>query len=246
MKSKGVGLRHLFCDTLKDEIWMMMLGLSGGSLYFLFENTALVYTQASNVSIILTATPLLTMIASAIFFPKKNSVRPKAFLYSAIALAGVAAVVLNGNLVLKLHPMGDILTLCASACWVIYTFILLKFDGKYSTTMITRKVFLYGVLTMLPIFLLKPWQTSLQTLANGAVWGNLLFLGGIASFACFYIWNEALKKIGGVKANNYLYINPLATSIFAVPILHERLTWISILGAVLIIGGMYLASKHSK
>ena len=50
------------CKSLKDELLMVLLGISGGSLYFLLENTALVYTQASNVAIIIAATPLLTML----------------------------------------------------------------------------------------------------------------------------------------------------------------------------------------
>ena len=53
---------EIFCSNIKDELLMALLGISGGSLYFLLENTALVYTLASNVAIIIAATPLLTTL----------------------------------------------------------------------------------------------------------------------------------------------------------------------------------------
>ena len=158
----------------------------------------------------------------------------------------MAIVVLNGELVLKLHPLGDILTFGASAVWVIYSILLPKLDSRYSTDMITRKVFIYGVITMLPVFLFRPWATPASVLIQPAVAGNLLFLGLLASFAGYFGWNAALSKIGAVRANNYLYLNPLATAVIAIPVLHERFTWIAGIGAVLIILGMALAGRESN
>ena len=245
---EGRGLRGLFCDNLKDEMGMLLLGITGGSLYFLFENSALEYTQASNVSIIICTTPLLTMLATSFLARRSRgkSVSGRTFLYSAIALLGVAIVVLNGELVLKLHPLGDILTFGASAVWVIYSILLAKLDSRYSTDMITRKVFIYGVITMLPVFLFRPWATPASVLVQPAIAGNLLFLGLLASFAGYFGWNAALSKIGAVRANNYLYLNPLATAVIAIPVLHERFTWIAGIGAVLIILGMALAGRESN
>lgn len=245
---EGRGLRGLFCDNLKDEMGMLLLGITGGSLYFLFENSALEYTQASNVSIIICTTPLLTMLATSFLArrSRRKSVSGRTFLYSAIALLGVAIVVLNGELVLKLHPLGDILTFGASAVWVIYSILLPKLDSRYSTDMITRKVFIYGVITMLPVFLFRPWATPASVLIQPAIAGNLLFLGLLASFAGYFGWNAALSKIGAVRANNYLYLNPLATAVIAIPVLHERFTWIACIGAVLIILGMALAGRESN
>ena len=244
----GRGLRGLFCDNLKDEFGMLLLGITGGSLYFLFENSALEYTQASNVSIIICTTPLLTMLATSFLARKGNgkSISTKTYLYSAIALLGVVVVVLNGELVLKLHPLGDILTFGASTVWVIYSILLPKLDSRYPTDMITRKVFIYGVLTMLPVFIFRPWATPASVLVQPGVAGNLLFLGLMASFAGYFGWNAALSKIGAVRANNYLYLNPLATAVIAIPVLHERFTWIAGIGAILIISGMALASRESN
>lgn len=246
LKKNGGGFRGFFCKSLKDELLMLLLGVTGGSLYFLLENTALQYTQASNVSIIVCINPLLTMFV--ILFAEHRAGRRytvgwKAIVFSVVALAGVVMVILNGELVLKLHPLGDLLSLGAAVTWVAYSLILLSFKGRYSSEMITRKVFFYGVLTMLPVFLFSRWNVSLSMLSQPRIWGNLLYLGIVASFGCFYGWNAALKRIGAVRANNYLYLNPLATSLVAIPVLHESFTVLSALGAILILGGMYLAQR---
>ena len=39
---------RLFCVSLKDELMMALLGLTGGSMYFLTENAAMLYTTATN------------------------------------------------------------------------------------------------------------------------------------------------------------------------------------------------------
>ncbi|MBO5893818.1 MAG: DMT family transporter, partial [Alistipes sp.] len=114
-----------FCKSLKDELLMVLLGISGGSLYFLLENTALVYTQASNVAIIIAATPLLTMLTVNLLDRGKGASK-KLYGYSLMSLAGVALVILNGNFVLKLNPIGDLLTFGAVVTWVIYSIIIAK------------------------------------------------------------------------------------------------------------------------
>src|SRR5574344_513478 len=69
--ARGSG-RRFFSATLKDELIFILLGLSGGSMYFLAENTALEYTQASNVSFIVCSTPLITMLLTLLL---KKTVR---------------------------------------------------------------------------------------------------------------------------------------------------------------------------
>ena len=138
----------LFCDNVRDELMMVLLGVTGGSLYFLLENSALLYTQASNVAIIIAATPLLTTLAVQ-FISRQESVSRRFYSYSLLALAGVMLVVFNGEFILKLNPLGDVLTLGASVMWVIYSIAILKIEGRYSSLMITRKIFFYGVITLL-------------------------------------------------------------------------------------------------
>lgn len=231
-----------FCRSLKDELLMVLLGISGGSLYFLLENTALVYTQASNVAIIIAATPLLTMLTVNLLDRGKGASK-KLYGYSLMSLAGVALVILNGNFVLKLNPIGDLLTFGAVVTWVIYSIIIAKVQDKYSSWMITRKIFFYGVVTLLPYFLVEPWGVTWEMMARPMVWGNIAYLGVLASLGCYMTWNIVIKRLGAVDATNYLYINPIVAMITANLLLGERITPLAIAGTALILVGVYLAER---
>lgn len=231
-----------FCKSLKDELLMVILGISGGSLYFLLENTALVYTQASNVAIIIAATPLLTML-TANLLDRGKGISKKLYGYSLISLIGVVLVILNGNFVLKLNPIGDLLTFGAVVTWVIYSIIIAKVQDRYSSWMITRKIFFYGVLTLLPYFLFKPWDVTWEMMARPMVWGNLLYLGVLASLGCYVAWNIVIKRLGAVDATNYLYINPIVAMVTANLLLGEIITPLAIVGTLLILVGVYLAER---
>lgn len=231
-----------FCKSLKDELLMVLLGISGGSLYFLLENTALVYTQASNVAIIIAATPLLTMLTVNLLDRGKGASK-RLYGYSLMSLAGVALVILNGNFVLKLNPIGDLLTFGAVVTWVIYSIIIAKVQERYSSWMITRKIFFYGVVTLLPYFLVEPWDVTWEMMSRPMVWGNIVYLGVLASLGCYMTWNIVIKRLGAVDATNYLYINPIVAMITANLLLGERITPLAIAGTALILVGVYLAER---
>ena len=232
----------LFCDNVRDELMMLLLGVSGGSLYFLLENSALLYTQASNVAIIIAATPLLTTLAVQ-FVSRQEQASKRFYAYSLLAMAGVALVVFNGEFILKLNPLGDLLTLGASIMWVIYSIAFLKMEGRYHPLMITRKIFFYGVLTLAPYMFYEGWDITWATFANPVVVGNLLFLGIVASLICYWSWNMVLEKLGAIKATNYLYLNPIVALITSWIVLGERITALALLGTALILTGMYMAQK---
>jgi len=235
--------RKLFADNWKDELWLLWGGVTGGSFYFFTENTALEITLATNVAFIVCTAPLLTTILSLLIY-KKEKATAGLVGGSLLALAGVALVVYNGHFILKISPLGDFLTLLAAFSWAFYSLIMKKMSGRYRTTFITRKIFFYGILTILPAFILHPWQFSLSGLWQPAVWMNLLFLGVLASLVCFVVWNIILKQLGTVRASNYIYLNPLFTSIGSAVLLDERFTVISLMGAMLILGGVYCAGRR--
>lgn len=234
--------RKLFADNWKDEGWLLLGGITGGSLYFFTENTALEITLATNVAFIVCTAPLLTTILSLVIYKKEKATRGLIG-GSLLALIGVALVVYNGRFVLKISPLGDFLTLLAALSWAFYSLIMKKMANRYRTTFITRKIFFYGVLTILPAFLLHPWQFSFSGLLQPSVLFNLLFLGVLASLICFVVWNIVLKQLGTVRASNYIYLNPLFTLIGSAAFLGEQLTVIALIGAVLILGGVYLAGR---
>lgn len=233
----------LMADSWKDEFLLLLGGVTGGSLYFLTENTALEYTYATNVSFIVCTTPLLTTLLF-LWVDKETHASRALWMGSLLALLGVAFVVYNGNFVLKLSPVGDCLSLSAALLWAFYSLLMKRLFQHYDTNFITRKIFFYGLVTILPAFLFRPWSFPLHELLHPVVWSNLLFLGVLASLICYAVWNVVLKRMGAVRASNFLYLNPLFTLLGSVMWLDERLTFMAFVGVLCIVSGLYVAAKR--
>lgn len=236
---------RMFLANIKDEFYALLLGVTGGSLYFVTENYALAYGYCSNVSLIVCLTPLVTALLVGRFNRSERLGRAGG-VASAIALAGILLVVFNGNYVLHLSPLGDLLALAACLCWAIYSLVIRGLQGKYSNLLITRKIFGYGLLTILPLLLHNGLDVEALLSGGAVVWGNLLFLGCVASMFCFLGWNWCLEKIGTVRATNLLYLNPVIAVVTSAVVLGERVTPIAMAGAALILTALVCLDKPGR
>lgn len=235
--------KQLFSNSWKDEAKMMLLGVTGGSLYFLSENEAMNFTTTTNTSLIVCSCPLFATILVRLVY-RSSRINSIQLLGSLLAFIGMVIVVLNGRFVLHLSPVGDALAFTACMCWAVYSLLMKSVTHDYSAAFITRKVFFYGVLTILPYYIFMPGFPSMDVFAKPQVIGNLLFLGCLASMICFLTWNWCISKLGAVKATNWVYFNPITTMIFASWVLNEKITIYFLIGAVCILLGMYLSLIH--
>ena len=234
--------RRLFSRTWHDELIMLLLGVTGGSVFFLAENYAVGLTYVNNVSFIVCTAPLMTVILG-IAFVRSIKARWPLIIGSLVALAGVAIVIFNGSIVLHLNPWGDLLALLASVCWAVYSLLMRKVSHAYSAVFITRKIFFYGLVTVLPAFFFDPWTAAPSMLLMPKVVLNLLFLGLVASFLCFVLWTLVIGKIGAMTSSNYLYLNPVTTVVASAVFLSEPMTAIAYVGSALILAGVAVANK---
>lgn len=234
--------RRLWADGWRDELTLAVAGVTGGSLYFLAENIALEYAPAANVSLIVCTAPVWTALLLSLLY-RNERMTWRQVSGSALAFAGVVLVVLNGRFVLHLSPKGDLLALVAALLWMVYSLVIKRVGGRYPAFFITRKVFFYGLLTILPVFAAEPLRLDWAVLAQPVVWTNLLFLGVVASMLCYLLWNAAMHRLGAVRTTNYIYFNPLVTIVTAALCLGERITPVAVAGAALILYGMWRAEK---
>ncbi len=234
--------KRIWADNWKDECMLMLAGLTGGTFYFIAENTALEITQASNVALLVCTTPIFTALFMHWIY--KEPLRRNMMIGSLIALIGVGMVVFSGSVILQINPLGDFLSIVASMMWAFYCLVLKPLGKRYSTAFITRKVFLYSILSLLIYFLFEPLQVKPDILFHPVVSLNLLFLGVVASMICFIAWNAAVKVLGPSRTANYIYVQPFSTLVLSSIILSEVITLTSLIGAVCIIGGVYLAEKN--
>lgn len=238
--------RRFLADSWKDEAKMALLGITGGSLYFYSENEAMNFTTTTNTSLIVCSCPLFATLLVRMVYKDSSRIHIVQLLGSLLAFVGMIIVVLNGRFVLLLSPVGDALAFTACMCWAIYSLLMKSVSNHYGAAFITRKVFFYGVLTILPYYLFIPGFPPIEVFSRPQVFGNLLFLGCLASMICFLTWNWCISKLGTVKATNWVYFNPITTMIFASWVLNEKITPYFLVGATCILLGMYVADKKTR
>lgn len=237
---------RLWADSWRDELKMMLLGISGGSLYFLSENEAMNFTSTTNTSLIVCSCPLFATLLVRLVYRSTTRISMMQLGGSLLAFAGMVIVVLNGRFVLHLSPLGDALAFTACLSWSVYSLLMKWVSAKYGAAFITRKVFFYGVLTILPYYIFFPTLPTAAVLTKPVVVGNLAFLSCLASMICFLTWNWCISKLGAVKATNWVYFNPITTMIFASWVLGEKITPYFLAGATCILLGMFVADRSTK
>ena len=239
----------------KDEGVFLLLGVTGGSLYFLTENTALVYTQASNAAFLVGTAPLWTAVLTLLYSRigkgrfadnlERIHIGWPLIGGTLLALCGMGIMVFEGTRI-QLSAKGDLLAIGAALCWAVYSLFMGEMTREYGTLTATRKVFLYGLLTIIPFLGGCKDSFSKDILMQPNVWGNLLFLGLVASLACFLAWNLVMDRLGNVTSTNYVYLNPIFTLLSAMVFLGERLTLAGAMGAAAILLGIIWAGKRKN
>ena len=230
----------------KRELLFIGAGISGVTLYYLLENIALTYTMASNVAVIVSTVPFFTGIISRIFLKESDKLKSNFFIGFILAIVGIFLISFNGNEV-KLNPTGDILALLSAIVWSFYSVITKKISSYgYNTVQVTRRIFLYALIFMLPLLPVFHFNFDLSPFSNKIYLGNILFLGFLASGICFVTWNYAVKILGAVKTCIYIYIQPVVTIVTAFIILGERFTSLAVVGTVFTLLGLVISQKKSK
>ncbi len=229
-------------QTLRDEWKFVAAGFCGVTLFFLCQNIALTYTLTANVSVLLSVAPLFTALVSRAAFNEKLTAN---FLLGfTAAIAGIILIAFNGSVVLKLNPLGDLLSLLAALGFACYSALIRKINAPPDALLaVTRKMFFYGLLLLLPILPLVGFRLGLERLTVVPNLLNLLFLGVGASALCYATWNYAVQRLGPVKTSAYVYVVPVVTIVASLLLLREPITLVAGIGMALILTGMVLSER---
>ncbi|MCY8009854.1 DMT family transporter [Bacillus haynesii] len=230
----------------RQEALFAVAGLCGVTLYFLLENIALTLTYASNAGMIVAVIPMITAVL-AHFFLSGEKLEPRFFIGFAAAFTGLALIFFNGQMMLKLNPLGDILAAASAFVWAAYAILMKKISTfGYHTIQYTQRIFLYGLLFMVPALFLFDFRFDASPFASPVNWLNILFLGAGASALCFVTWNWSVGVLGAVKTSAYIYMVPVITIAASVVILQEKLTWVAFCGGALTLAGLYISETKPK
>lgn len=229
-------------SAIKEElVFMAIAGCLVG--YFIFENSALQRTYSSNVSLIVATIPIMTGFLS-MFFLGTPFLSVRNVMGFVMAYSGVAVIILNGRGLEGVAPLGDLLAFGAAVMFAAYSMLMEKTTQAYHLIQRTRKVFAYGFLMLLGIFLVggQSFEGVGVTLPIGL---SMVYLGLVASSLAFMMWHEAIHQLGPLRANTYIYLVPVVTTIVASIVLKEQVTWLTLLGTLGILAGLYL-SEHQE
>ena len=237
----------------KDETLFAAAGATGIAAYYLLENVALVFTTATAVGVIVAASPLFTALISAAL-GDRSSINARFFCGFALAMAGLAVVgagtMGEGDVAgfTGFDLFGDALALAAALVWAVYSMLVSRIAQKgYETIAATKRTFAWGVAFILVVTLVfdphAPRPSALLDWQNAL---NLLFLGTVASAACFVTWGVSVKHLGATTTTTYIYLVPAITAVASILILGEPLNASIVLGLAMTIAGLLLSQKRNK
>lgn len=236
--------KNIRSRSWRDELTFLISGVCCGSLYFITENYALRMTTAGNVSLLASISPIFTTILVAVMYRQK--IQPGVMIGSVVAFIGAGCIIFSHGTGLEFRPAGDLLALSAAFSWAVYSVAIKRVLPHYNSFFVSRKLFFYGVITALPLLFLQKEPSHLSLLWDFSApqyLMNFLFLVLFCSLFAYIIWNEAMKILGPVTSNNYLYLQPLVTMIAAYFLFDEHIYLLGYIGCVLIIGGLVYSDK---
>lgn len=238
----------------RHEVLFVTAGATGVAAYFLMENIALQWATATAVGVIVAAAPLFTALFQAVL-GDRSALSARFFLGFVVAMTGLVAVGLGSTGTAALlcldaaSVLGYLLALGAAMVWAIYSLLVKRIgDLGYETVAATKRIFLWGLVFIVPVTLLLGGDApSVSSFTNPVNTANLLFLGAVASAACFVTWGVAVKHLGATTTTAYIYLVPAITATASILILGEPLNALIVSGIALTSVGLALSqSKKTK
>ena len=231
--------------TRRQELYFAGAGFFGVTLYFMLQGFALLHTAASNVGVIVAVSPVFTVLLSWRLL--KDSRPTRTFFLGALLVLGGIGIVRFAGSRLELHPLGDFLALLTAFVWSVYSIITKKIgDFGFHTVQSTRRIFLYGLLFLLPAVIAMDFRLGLERFVAPENIISLLFLGLGSTALCFVLWNFSMEQLGPAKASVYLYLIPLVAVAGSVLFLEEAVGLLKGLGIALALLGLAISNRPRK
>ncbi|UQW98973.1 DMT family transporter [Rummeliibacillus sp. G93] len=218
---------------------LILMGVTGVVLFNIFQFLALEHTSATNVGLISTLNTISIAVFS--FFLLKERIAPLQTLAMAFSFFGVLLVLTKGKLGLLLafqFNVGDLWMIAAVLIWGLYSVFSKWAMAKTTPLMATLYSGIFGLIAIIPFNVADFHITNV----NPSFLGALFYTGLISTVLCMVLWNIGVQKIGATTAGLFLNFNPIFTAILSFLLLRERMTFIQVIGSIIVIAGCYLFS----
>ncbi|WP_174616065.1 DMT family transporter [Virgibacillus ihumii] len=234
--------RHQFLEYKKAFLFMMITGVT---FFNTFIYGALQFTTSTNVSVLETVIPVVTVMLSAYLLKEKLRTIQKTGVL--LSLFGAIWVVMDGN-IFQLASMdwnvGDGIMVGAIVSWAIYSILVKKYLHLFPQFGVLFVMSGISVIILLP-FVIVEWivtGTSFGQFTTHNITG-LVYLGIFPSFIALVFYNRAVSLLGASQASVFLNFLPVVTMTGAYLWLDETITLMKIVGALLVIGGVILTTR---
>ena len=222
---------------------LALMGFVGVAFHGVLQAVALRLTTAVDAGWLVALVPVWSAILAAILLRERLGPRKVAGL--AMGFAGAALVVTRGNLGAALalpSTRGDLLLLASTLNWAVYTVLGHGTLRRLGPMRATAGAMLFGWLMLVPIFVRAGGFRDYARLSP-AGWAGVLFLGIACSGLGYLFWYGALARVQASRVAAFLYIEPLVTLAAAVAMLREPVSAATVLGGLLLLGGVVLVQN---
>lgn len=225
-----------------DYFKILILALTGVTLLYAVQFVALLYTTATNSSILINT--CVIFIAMMSFFMGEKLTGFK-ILGITVSFVGVVMIVSKGyslNFFSSDTVVGDLLMLFDGFLWAVYTVVGKDLLKKYSSDVLTAYAFVFGSVLLFPFAVYEGVINPLNF--SPMSWISLLYLGVLCSVVAYVIWYSALKVMGTTDVAVFVYIVPLFTAIMALFVLNEEIGIFTVIGGVMTMLGVYITERY--
>lgn len=232
--------------SFKEHFKFMLLGITGITLCYFFYFEGLFFSSTFNAALIEATIPLFTLMISVVL--KKETFNKTQFIGFIIAYFGISIIIshLDINTIKTLSfNIGDILLLASTFCFGIYNVLYRQFHSKISATLQTYYIFLYGSIGLIPWLFydfISPGNFKVSTSLVSVICSVFLALG--SSVVAYLFFNQGIEALGASKASGFINYVPIITIILTLIVLREIPTLTQIIGAVVVLAGIYISQKN--
>jgi drug/metabolite transporter (DMT)-like permease len=226
----------------REDFWAMAgLGVVGVALNNIAFTFGVSMTSASDTALVVATAPLWGMLLG--FLLGWERPKPKGLVGVGLALLGVGVIVYRGLGASATSLTGDLLVMCAAACWGSYAVLSLALLKRYSPLAVAAYTMLFGGLAVLPLA-----SPSLTRMDWGAVsaggWGAVAYSALLVAAFGFTSWQRGVSRIGANRMLVYQYLVTLVGVVSGVVLFGEGFGIDKAIGAAILLGGVYLARRQ--
>jgi len=228
----------------RSAFYFALTGFLGITFHQWLQSTALQTTEAATSAWIVATSPIFMALFGWVILREKFKLP---MLWGLIlATLGLIGVVTKGDweqfTLGSFGNWGDLLMLISAANWAVFSALSKPGLRKYPPTQMIFIVMAWGWLfTSILLILTHSWRPLTHISWQG--WSSLVFLGVFCSGLAYLFWYDGLQAVPVVQVGAFLYFEPLVTVVVAALLLQEKITWVSILGGVFILYGVWLVNR---